>query len=175
MHTKHFYHSPPCINLSVLDSFIGTPYEKKLLQQILLEWNSHLSISNLCKSWKRERPVGPVESLLFLIYNVEGLNTYISDLVILLHNDQPHICILTSIGAVAKNLQYFPGYIGIAQTGSNAYGGVAILYENILNMKVIEKENNLLITELNIAEEQINIGAIYLSPSSCPPCEVFTK
>ena len=76
-------------------------------------------IKNLCKSWKKKRPLRSIENLLFLVYNVESLNTHISDVVILLHNYQPHICTLTDIRAAGKNLPYFLGYTGMAQTGSN--------------------------------------------------------
>ena len=175
MNSKLFHYSPTWKPLSVLDSFFGTPYEKKLLKDILMEWNSRISISAMCKSWRKERPIYPSHNLLFLVYNAEGLSTHLTDIDILLNNYRPQICILTEVGAAARNLPCFPGYQGLAQTGSNSFGGVVILYANNIKCKVVERDVNFLVMETIIAGEKLNIGAIYVPPNSPPPFHLFTK
>ncbi|CAF4739906.1 unnamed protein product, partial [Rotaria socialis] len=109
----------------------GTPYEKKRINEILIEWNSRISISSMCKSWMKERPTVSSENLTFIVYNVEGLNMHITDIDILINNYRPHLFMLTGVGTATRNLPTFQDYSGVAQSGSNSYGGVAILY----NMK----------------------------------------
>jgi hypothetical protein len=162
MNNKIFHYSPTSVPLSITDSFNGNMYEKRLLKDIVIEWNSRTSISDMCKHWKKERPIQSSNNLLFLVYNVRGLNTHLTDVDILLSTYRPQLCILTEIGAAIKNLPAFPGYNGIAQAGSNAFGGVAIYYNNILKCKVVERDINFLVVEMTVRNELIKIGAIYI-------------
>ncbi|CAF4194733.1 unnamed protein product [Rotaria magnacalcarata] len=113
--------------------------------------------------------------MLSLVYNVEGLNTHIMDIDILLNNHQPHICILSGVGAAVRRLPSFPGYKGITQSGSNSFGGVAIFHRDNLKCHVIERDVNFLVIEIYIAGEQIKIGEIYVPPSSPPPFHLLDK
>ena len=137
----------------------------------------HVFLSQiLVKNGKKERPISSSSrNLLFLVYNVQGLNTHVADMDILLNNYRPHVCVLTGVGTAAKNLPSFSGYKGIAQTGTNSYGGVAILYENSLTCKVVERETNFLLLEVQTSGEPIHIGAIYVPPKSLPPFHLFAR
>ncbi|CAF1278068.1 unnamed protein product [Rotaria magnacalcarata] len=140
------------------------------------EWNTRICISDLSSKWKKERPIIKQNpNLLILLFNVECLNTHTEDVDILLSVNKPHICILTGVGTATKNLPSFPGYVGIAQKGTNPFGGVAILFQNILKYKVIEKDLNFLLVELETANETVSIGAVYVPPGSVPPFQLFNK
>ncbi|CAM4855057.1 unnamed protein product [Rotaria socialis] len=153
----------------------GTPYEKKRINEILIEWNSRISISSMCKSWMKERPTVSSENLTFIVYNVEGLNMHITDIDILINNYRPHLFMLTGVGTATRNLPTFQDYSGVAQSGSNSYGGVAILYNSKLKLTVIEKEENFLVMEMLLNSEIIKVGAIYVPPSSYPPFHLLSK
>ncbi|CAF3344273.1 unnamed protein product [Rotaria socialis] len=129
----------------------------------------------MCAKWRKVRPVNLAQNMLFLVYNVEGLNTHITDIDILLNNHQPHICILSGVGAAVRRLPSFPGYKGITQAGNNSFGGVVIYYRDKLKCHVIERDVNFLVIEINIAGEPIKIGAIYVPPSSSPPFHLLDK
>ncbi|CAF3167810.1 unnamed protein product, partial [Rotaria sp. Silwood2] len=74
-----------------------------------------------------------------------------------------------------KSSSFFSGYNGIAQPGSNSYGGVAILYSSKLKVKIVEKEINFLVVEIDIAGELVKIGAIYVPPLSYLPFHLCEK
>lgn len=175
MNSKTFYYSPSYISLSVIDSFEGTTYETKLVKEILTEWNLRIFISCIYKEWKKERPRSLKENLLALVYNVEGLNTHITDVDILLNRYRPHICILTDVGATTKRLFIFPGYKGIEQESRNAFGGIAIIYGNKLKLSIIERDKKFLMIEISLANEQIRIGPIYVPPSTSPHFHLISK
>jgi hypothetical protein len=175
MNSRTFYFSPSCLSLSCLEPFAGTDVEKKVLGKILSEWNTRLSISSLCHGWKKERPAAVSENLLFLVYNIESLNTHETDLVILLNNYNPHVCVLTGVGIASRRMPTIPGYRCTAQTGSNAFGGVAILYRNALKCRVIERDANVLIVEMETASGPLKIGAIYVPPRSALPLLLMSK
>lgn len=175
MNSKTFHFSSPCLPFSVLDLFVGDPKEKEILRRMLSEWNERISISDLSARWKKIRPAGCFQNLLFLVYNVEGLNTHISDIDIWLRNYQPHISILTGIGAASRKLPTFPGYVGIAQPGNNVFGGVAIYHRDTLKCKVIDRACNFLVIEMNLVGTPIKIGAVYVPPPSPLPLHLLSK
>ncbi|CAF4560693.1 unnamed protein product, partial [Rotaria magnacalcarata] len=139
------------------------------------EWNSRTSLSLLCKNWKKDRPKSEKQNLTLLIYNVEGLNTHVADVDLLIANHQPNICILTEIGAAIRKQIKFPNYDTIAQHGTNAFGEVIILYQQHLKCKIIDTEANFLMIELTTNSEAINIGAIYVPPNTLPPFTLLAK
>lgn len=87
----------------------------------------------------------------------------------------PHICILTGVGAATRNLPEFPGYSGIAQIGTNAFGGVAMLYQKHLKYKIIENELNFILTEVETPQDTVLIGAVYVPPGQMPPFQSFNN
>ncbi|CAF2110486.1 unnamed protein product, partial [Rotaria magnacalcarata] len=139
------------------------------------EWNSRTSLSLLCKNWKKDRPKSEKQNLTLLISNVEGLNTHVADVDLLIASHQPNICILTEIGAAIRKQIKFPNYNTIAQHGTNAFGGVIILYQQHLKCKIIDTEANFLMIELTTNSEAINIGAIYVPPNTLPPFTLLAK
>ncbi|CAF3563883.1 unnamed protein product, partial [Rotaria socialis] len=143
--------------------------------EMINEWNSRKSISSLCNEWKKERPQFPKQNLLFLLYNVEGLNTHVADVDLLLSNYQPHICILTGVGAAIRKQIKFPNYHAISQPGTNSFGGVIILYQFHIECKVVEKDLNFLMIKLTSNHDDIHIGAIYVPPNSLPPFQLLSK
>lgn len=163
------------ISLSMFETFTGTPHEQKLIGQVIDEWNSYSSIYNICERWRKNCPVTACDKMLFLLYNVERLNTHIADVDILLDTYEPHICILTGIDTAVKKLPEFTGYNSIAQEGSNSFGGVAILHNNKIKLKVLETQPNAIITEIMQPNSKIRIGAIYVPPSSLPPLDILSK
>ena len=171
-----FFFFDPSLNPSICETFEGTPIEKSCLLEMIKEWNARLCISSLCKQWKKDRPPHDSSSnLLILLFNVQGLNTHITDVDLLLNETKPHICILTGVGAAARRLPEFPEYTGISQIGTNSFGGVAILYRKSLKCKTIEVDLNFLLIEIQIAKEPIYVGAVYVPPGSLPPFQLVTK
>ena len=140
------------------------------------EWNSRICTSDLCKRWKKDRPVQNIDSrLLILLFNVEGLRTHVTDVDILLNTHKPHVCILTGVVAAARSMVQFPGYTAYAQHGTNSYGGVAILYQDHLECKIVEREANFLLMGLQTPMEPVLIGAMYVPPSSLPPFQIIDQ
>jgi hypothetical protein len=113
-----FSYSDSFLHPSLCDDFPGTPQEKSSLLEMITEWNKRLCISDLCKQWKKDRPLHDItSSLSILLFNVEGLSTHTADVDLLLNDNKPHICILTGVGAAARKLPEFLGYSGISQIG----------------------------------------------------------
>ena len=84
---------------SLVDQFVGTADDKKIVFDILNEWNNRTSISELCQSWEKIRPRNEPGNLIILLYNYECLSTHLSDLDILLSVYLPHVVILTGVGS----------------------------------------------------------------------------
>ena len=177
MNSTFFHYSSPTISPTSVESFNGSRAERKLLSEIVNEWNSRTSLSLLCKKWKKVRPHYVKQNLLLLLFNVEGLNTHVADVDLLLSNYHPHICIFTGVGsAVYKHNQFtFPNYNIISQPGTNAFGGVMILHLQSLKCKIIEKASNLIWIELSLHPSPIYIGAIYVPPTTLPPFQLLSK
>ena len=96
---------------SLVDNFSGSADEKKLVFNILNEWNNQATLLNLCKLWEKKRPESETDNLLFLLYNCECLSTHLSDLDILLSTYLPHIVILTGVGSQIRKMPSVPNYI----------------------------------------------------------------
>ena len=150
----------------------NTWWEKSLW---ISEWNTRLSVSDLSSTWRKKRPDGVTENLLFLVYNIESLNTHEKDLIILLDTYNPHVCVLTGVGTATRIMPTFPGYRSIAQSGSNAFGAVAIIHRNALKCRLIERDVNALIVEIAVANAQLKIGAIYVPQKSPLPLDLLNK
>jgi hypothetical protein len=172
-----FFFADSFIFPSICQSFSASPRDKENLLDMIDEWNSCICISDLPRKWKKERPLrnNANSNLLILLFNVEYLNIYTTDVDILLTTYNPHICILTGVESAAKRLPTFPGYTGIGQVGTNAFGGVAILYQNSLKCKIVDKELNFLLMEVETLSDSVLIGAIYVPPGSLPPFHIFSK
>lgn len=176
MNKSSFHFFDPSIPPSLCDTFSGPPRDKQTLLNMVEEWNSRLCVSDLCKRWKKDRPDQNKKSnLLILLFNVEGLNTHVADVDLLLNKYKPHICVLTGVGAAAKKLPEFAGYTGVAQIGTNSFGGVAFLYQKHLKCEILERERNYLSIELQTPLEKLIIGAVYVPPNSLPPFQLFNK
>jgi hypothetical protein len=103
---------------------------------------------------------------LILLFNVEGLNTHIADIDMLLNDYKLHICILTSLGAAGKKFPEFIGYSRIFQIGTKSYEEVVILYQKDLKCSTVEKDFNFLLIEIQIPHESLLVGAVYVPPRS---------
>ncbi|CAF3184345.1 unnamed protein product [Rotaria sp. Silwood2] len=89
---------------------------------------------------------------------------------------QMQICILTEIGkAVMKKIPQFPDYNIILQEGTNAFGGVAFLIHKSIKYKIVTRELNFLLIEIETIPEPTCVGAVYVPPGSTPPFQFFTK
>ncbi|CAF3697342.1 unnamed protein product [Rotaria socialis] len=163
------------ITKPVAGNFNGSLKEKNTLSEIINEWNSRTSISQLCEQWKKTPPKSLKQNLLLLLYNVESLNTHVADVDILLSSYKPHICILTGVGAGIKKNFTFPNYHVIAQTGTNSFGGVIILHHQNIKCKITDKEPNFILIEILLSKESIYIGGIYVPPKSLPPFRLLSK
>ena len=98
-----------------------------------------------------------------------------ADVDLLLATQKPHVYILTGVGSTTRNRPTFPRYTGVAQVGTNAYGGVAILHQNDLKCKVIDKDKNDLLTELKTVQETVLVGVVYVPPGCLPPFQLFNR
>lgn len=74
-----------------------------------------------------------------------------------------------------KNLPKIPFYHWVSQEGTNSFGGVAILLNDTIREKTIEKQQNFILVEIEIDPKPILIGAIYIPPSEDIPCSLFNK
>ena len=172
---RDFRFSPPTVHTSAIDFFEGTKSEKKTLEQIIVEWNCRSSLSELSKGWHKERPVTCSENLSLILYNCQCLSTHVADLDILLSTYTPQICILTGIGSMIKNLPKIPQYHWISQEGTNAFGGVAILTHETIKIKVITRELDFLLIQVEMLPKPILLGAIYLPPGKPFPQHLFDR
>jgi hypothetical protein len=53
MNCKDFKYAIRTVNMNVVEQFDGNVNEQTILTSILSEWNSCLSISELCQNWKK--------------------------------------------------------------------------------------------------------------------------
>ncbi|CAM4977879.1 unnamed protein product [Rotaria socialis] len=118
------------------------------------EWNSRVSVSELCNTWKKI-PKNIKKNLSILLYNVESLNTYITDVDILIASYNPLICILTGVGSAVKRNITFPNYPTISQPGTNAFGGVMVLGQKSIKYKIIETDINYILIEVELTSNAI--------------------
>lgn len=177
VNSQTFHFAEPFISPSISQFFHRSPGEKTILSQMINEWNERTCISNISQKWRKDRPDSEEakSNLLILLYNVECLNTRDTEMFELLSQNNPHICILTGVGNATNNLPCFPGYTGIGQVGTNAFGGVAILYQSALKCEIIDKEFNFILSQFEINKESVLIGAIYVPPKTLPPLQLFNK
>ncbi|CAM4791024.1 unnamed protein product [Rotaria magnacalcarata] len=68
-----------------------------------------------------------------------------------------------------------PSYYWESVEDSNSFGGVAILLHQSLSSKIIEKQENFLMLEIETENEKILLGGIYVPPKSKIPFELFQK
>ncbi len=67
-----------------------------------------------------------------------------------------------------------PQYYWYDQKSTNSFGDVAFLIHNSLKSKVIMKQDNFLLIELEIADESdLLIGAVYIPPKCLLPFDLF--
>jgi hypothetical protein len=175
MNYKDLKYAMPNVNMKVIEQFDGNLIEQKTLFYILSEWNSRLSISNLCKKWKKERPSNAEDDNFFLLFNCEGLSTHGADIDILLSSYTPKITILTGVGKQIRNLRSVPGYYWEFSFGDNSFGGVAILIHHSIKSKVIEKAENFLMLEIQTMNDTALVGGVYVPPRKRPPLHLFEK
>ncbi|CAF1143460.1 unnamed protein product [Adineta steineri] len=93
-------------------------------------------------------------------------------------NDQHERCSLeTNLQQTQTQMQFLneQRYTGLSQQGTNSYGGVAILYQNLLKCTVKEKALNFILIELEATSEAILIGAVYVPPGTLPPFQLFNS
>lgn len=74
-----------------------------------------------------------------------------------------------------KKLPHISSYYWISQNGTNAVGGVAILVRETLKTKVIDRQSNFLLIELDLLPKPILMGAIYVPPGKPFPHDLFEK
>ncbi|CAF3241985.1 unnamed protein product [Rotaria socialis] len=163
------------VNMDLVEQFTGTECEKNTIISILNEWNFKSSVSDLCKSWKKDRPKQENENIVVILYNCEGLSTHMCDLDILLSSHLPHIVVLTGVGKQLRNMPKIPSFYWESVEGSNSFGGVAILLHQSISSKIIEKQENFLMLEIETENEKILLGGIYVPPKSKTPFELFEK
>ena len=178
MNGKNFRYCTPFISSVNLQNFVGFEKEKQVLQEIVNEWNTKTSMSDLIMNWKKPKEANNNNNsnLLFVVYNVNSLSSHITDLDLLLNNHSPHICILSEIGkASIKKMPSFLNYKLIAQEGTNSFGGVAILIHKSIPFKVVSSEPNFLLIDVETTLDPVLIGAIYVPPSATPPFHNFPK
>ncbi|CAF4841805.1 unnamed protein product [Rotaria magnacalcarata] len=98
---------------------------------------------------------------------------HIADLDILLTTYTLQILILTGVGSKIKQLPKISDYYWISQEGTNAFGGVAILFHKTLKTKLITQKRDFLLVELDILSKPILLGAVYILPGKSIPQDIF--
>ena len=83
------------------------------------------------------------------------------------------MCIITGGGKQINRLPNFPCYIWFSKQGSNSFGGVALLIHNKFKSKLIDESVNFLLIEIEILNEKIYVGAVYVPPDSSPPFDIL--
>ncbi|CAF2200092.1 unnamed protein product [Rotaria magnacalcarata] len=100
-------------------------------------------------------------------------SAHIADLDILLTTYTLQILILTGVGSKIKQLPKISDYYWISQEGTNAFGGVAILFHKTLKTKLITQKRDFLLVELDILSKPILLGAVYILPGKSIPQDIF--
>ena len=175
MYNQDFKYSSPVVNMNMIDQFEGTRSEKDELISIVNEWNVRESMSSLCTLWKKERPIDTSENLLILLYNCQSLRTHFIDLDILVSSYLPQIVVLTGIGKETSRLNTISQYQWESSPGDNSFGGVAILIHRSISSKIVEKDTNLVILEIETSNDKLLIGGIYVPPRTKSPVHIFEK
>jgi hypothetical protein len=176
MSSNVFRYSLPYVKDEAIHSFIGSSREKSEVTQIIEEWNSRTCMSDLFKQWRKIRPKNTNFNLLFLLYNVNSLNSHTADIDIILNKYAPQICLLNEIGKVAlKKTINFPDHHLLVQEGTNSFGGVAILIHQSIKYKEIKRDKNFLLVEIESNPEPVLVGAVYVPPGTTPPFHLFTE
>ncbi|CAM4986108.1 unnamed protein product, partial [Rotaria socialis] len=140
------------------------------------EWNTRTCISDINTKWKKERPTHTTNTnLTIILFNVECLNTHTDDVDLILSKHAPHLCLLTGVGKATEKMPVFPGYTAITQAGTNSFGGKAVMYQKSLNCKVVEKETNFILCEVETTNAHLLIGVVYVPPGTLPPFQIFNK
>ncbi|CAF5015348.1 unnamed protein product, partial [Rotaria magnacalcarata] len=79
------------------------------------------------------------------------------------------------VGKQLRNMPKIPSFYWESVEGSNSFGGVAILLHQSISSKIIEKQENFLMLEIETENEKILLGGIYVPPKSKTPFELFEK
>src|SRR4051794_34030296 len=104
MINREFRYEQKWVDSCIFESQLEKKEDRNILKTVVKEWNDCMCVSELNKSWKKERPISEVHKLNILLYNVEGLNTHIADVDVLIAKQMPHICALTGIGDAVRNM-----------------------------------------------------------------------
>ena len=78
-------------------------------------------MSQLCKTWKKERPSNVDDDNFFRLFNWEGISTHGADLDILISSPTPKVTILIGVGKQISNLLSIPGYYCEFSFGDNSF------------------------------------------------------
>ncbi len=104
------------------NNFQGTQKEKRILNDMIKEWNERVCVSQLCEKWNKERPICQIENLLIVLYNCQCLSTHKNDLDLILNMYTPQIIVLTGVGSLIHSLPNIPHYYWHSQKGTNSFG-----------------------------------------------------
>lgn len=88
---------------------------------------------------------------------------YFADVDVLLSSYNPHICILTGVGAATKKNITFPNYLSFSQVGTNSFGGVMILYHQSIKCKITDNDLNFILIEISLSNKPIYVGGFICS------------
>ncbi|CAF3412718.1 unnamed protein product [Rotaria socialis] len=175
MFNKDFKYCEPTLNYDIINQFDGNEKDKNLLRTMCSEWNDKVCVSVLSNNWRKVRLSSTSENLSILLWNCECLHTHTSDLDLLLSLYCPHVCILTGVGKQIRRLPYVPNYKWFSKEGNNSFGGVACLIQNEFTTTISDESENFLLLKIELGNENIYIGAVYIPPNHTPPLYLFDK
>ncbi|CAM4963572.1 unnamed protein product [Rotaria socialis] len=159
-----------------IETYNGSLKDKESISKMINEWNTRTCISDINMKWKKERPTHTTNTnVTIILFNKECLNTHTDDVDLILNKHAPHLCLLTGVGKATEKMPVFPGYTAITQAGTNSFGGVPVMYQKSLNCKIVEKETNFILCEVETTNTHIIIGVVYVPPGTLPPFQIFNK
>ena len=162
MNSEEIEHYMKYLNPETINYFNGTDKEKDILFSIFCEWNSSGRVSDLCEQWVKLRPESSIENLTLLVWNCECLSTHMTDFDLLLSSYSPHLFLLSGVGKQIHKLPHVPNFKWFSSKGSNSFGGVGILVHQNLRTSLIEETINFTLIQIEILNEKIFIGSIYV-------------
>ena len=174
--SKELYHIP-IANL--------TDRQKKMFQDLILEWTTTSTLDNLFTKWEHRRQktcsmLNIKNPLSFLLLNISSLRLYLYDLFELLNQIHVSVMILNGTRRDADTLKRLSNHLAnyriFFQTGTNAFGGVIMaVHGSIPTQQVREFEDirNLIVLDVGNKTGKFQFATYYSPPNEKLPLDIF--
>ena len=168
------------INLPNLSS-----YQRKLFQNIILEWERAPTLISLLSSWEKNKlslleKTKIKDDLQVLLLNINSLKTYLHELFALLEPINVPIIILNGIRHHVRTLQEFKSHFSnfqvFTQLGTNSFGGVLIAVHRSIQVRRVSSfdiHKNMIVLEIGEGIDKIQLVTTYSPARESLPINLF--